>query len=204
MQSEAQLFREWVPKSLMRRLLLAVFEGCSSAFTQAIARDKDFFLDAIPALRRLSVEPSLSKLVLPQGFVSEVVKTPSTHYTLIYSPKVVITAVTRSERVKWVEPYRYRETFARSRQLPLRFPGVAEPESSDGKLFALLVYGGIHKEEFPTLARIEFPLPCGQFEADGVDLIAEFQDVVRMFKPETGDQRKAQPKLRKVRKSEQG
>ena len=64
MKTEAEFFREKVPTSLRRGLLRVAMAGCSRAFKQAKSRDTDFFLDAVPALRRLEVEPELSKLVL--------------------------------------------------------------------------------------------------------------------------------------------
>lgn len=197
MHNPADFFRNNVPLALRKALLRAVFEGCSKAHHQAKARDGDFFLDAIPSFRRLEVESRLSKLLLPTGFKSEIFPTTSTHYTQIYSDTIVLTAVTRAKKVAgYVEPSLYRKTLARSSQLSL-FRQDAEPEPDTGaKLYGLLVYGGAHKYVFPTIAEILFPTPSGHIVDDGVNLIAEHNDVVMRYAPPTEFQ-PAQPRLRK-------
>jgi hypothetical protein len=202
MQTEAEYFREYVPLKLRRDILRVVVAGCLSAFHQSKARDRDFFHDAVPALRRLEVEPGLSKLILPRGFDSTVIRTPSTNYTQISSPRVVLTAVTRDEPVAFVKPYRYRETLARSRQVLMFEP--AEPPATDAKLFGLLVYGGPHKAPLPTLAEIVFPDPNGAIVSDGLDLIAEHPEILAQYAPTSEEAARAEPKLRKKPAAKQG
>jgi hypothetical protein len=183
MQSEAEFFRAHVPVAFRRRLLTVVFDGCGAAFRQARARDEDFFVDAVPQLRRLEVEPALSKLILPRGWVSEVIRTPSTNYTQLSSDKVVITAVTRADEVTYVEPYRYRATLARSRQIVMSFVEGVRPEPQVGdKLYALLVYGGPHKAPLPSIARIVFPDENGSIQTDDVNLMLDHDDVCRRYR----------------------
>ena len=106
MLNEEALFRAKVPAALQRAIVRAVFDGCAVASELAEARDPNFRVDLLPHLRRTAVESALSQLRLPKGFTSSIVDTPSTHYTKISSPDVVLTAVTRARIVKYVPPYR--------------------------------------------------------------------------------------------------
>src|SRR5580698_83659 len=107
MSIESDLFNSAVPKRVQIGMLRATIDGCISAYDKAKARPKEWFHDAIPAERRLAVEPLLHHLVLPSGFSSRPVRTPSTTYTRIESGSVVITAVTRNFARNRVRPDPY-------------------------------------------------------------------------------------------------
>lgn len=200
MKSASQHFKDHVPLKLRAALARAVADGCVSAYAQAKAKDREFFLDALPVFRRIEVESNLSKLILPAGFEAAVLPTNSTHYTKIYSQNIVLTAVTRSERVTWVEPYSYRKTLARSSQMTLF--GADNPEA-DAALYALLVYGGPHHYKIPTMAEIVFPTPTGFFADNGIDLITEHPEALNRHATESLSA-PANPKLRTKRKPSTG
>lgn len=182
MTTEIDLFRSEVPARLQIALLRAVFDGCEVAFTNAKSRGKDWFHDAVPALRRLEVEARLAGILVPDGFSISIKETPSTHYTQIESNRVVITAVTRSADVEWVAPYRYRESLARPATGFLSFAKDWTPApADDAKLFALLVYGGHHGSKYPTLAKVVFPAATGWFVPGRLDLIQEHHEVAAKY-----------------------
>jgi hypothetical protein len=202
--NEEDYFRNFVPESLRKRFVRAVLDGCTSAYDDAQQRDKDFFVDAVPALRRLAVEPILSKLVLPNGFESEIIRTPSTNYTQISSDKIVITAVTRAEEVNFVEPYRYRETLARGRQRSFAFARDYEDQDNSHKLYALLVYGGPHSQRIPTVARFVFPNPQGDIISDGINLISDYANIVDSYRDGFDAGKGAEPSLRGKEEEDSG
>jgi hypothetical protein len=200
--TEEAFFRQHVPVTLRRAVTRAVLGGCVKAYQEAQERDKDFLVDAIPHLRRLRVEPALAKLILPKGFSSEIRRTPSSSYTQISTDRVVITAVTRADDVRWVEPYRYRETLARGPQLDM-FEEGREIVDSSRKLYALLIYGGPHSARLPTLARFVFPDPTGNILSDGVNLLVEHAEIVASYTEVLDRAEGAKPTLRKTKGEEE-
>ena len=201
-QTEEEFFRRHVPKAFLRAIVRAISQGCIAAYEDASERDPDFFLDAIPAFRRLKVEPILSKMLLPAGFESEIVRTPSSHYTMISSDKIVVTAVSRSKSVKFVKPYKYRSTLARGPQESFFFVKDALPKDSANKLFALLVYGGRHSERIPTEARFVFPTVSGHIKSDGINLCLEYSDIFDSYRDVSEPGNGAEPSLKEEKKEE--
>ena len=201
-QTEEEFFRKHVPEAFLRALARAIAEGCIAAYDEASARDPEFFLDAVPSARRLKVEPILSKMLLPAGFESEIVRTPSSHYTMISADEIVITAVSRSKSVKSVRPYRYRGTLARRRQEAFFFAKDDLPKNQASRLYALLVYGGRHRERIPTEARFVFPTVTGTIESDGINLRLEYADIFDSYKDVSEPGSGAEPSLKKEKKEE--
>jgi hypothetical protein len=198
MSTESDVFNSAVPRRLQIGLLRAVIDGCRAAHDEAKRVAKEWFHDAIPPLRRLKVEPLIHGLVLPKGFTSSVRRTPSSHYTKIESDIVVVTGVTRSFHRSWVRPDPYRRTLARDAQMFLRGLEREDTNSYGSRLFALLMYGGTHKERMPTLASIVFPTRSGFLAPGTINLLETFSDVVASYRsaPEAG------VKLRIVEKAE--
>lgn len=197
MSRESDLFRRYAPKSLQRALLRAAMEGCGKAHDDAMRRGKPWMFDALPTCRRLEVETRLQDLVLPPGFTVSLNETPSTHYTQIESDKLVITAVTRSESVEWVPPYRYRETLATSPQIDWLQPYTP---ADNARLYALLIYGGRHGVKYPTVVEIGFPTPTGALAPGKIDLSIEFPDIVQMYVPPKTEANEPMVALRRQKK----
>jgi hypothetical protein len=181
---EEQFFRQNFPRGLLRNIARAVVDTGRTAYADARQFDEArLFLDADVAFRRLYMERALRTLVLPPGFQFETPRTPSGSYVLLRSDRIVLTACTRDEDVSFVEPYRYRETLARGRQMTLfDVTGQFDPATS---LYALLIYGGTHGRRTPSLAKITFPLPSGRIDTS-IDLIAEFPEVFASDEDEAG------------------
>ena len=188
-------------RRLQSSLLRAVFEGCADAYAGAKSRGKTWMFDAIPTYRRLEVEARLQGLVPEPGFKVSLGETPSTHYTQIESDLIVITAVTRSQSVTWVPPYKYRETLATSGQLDWLSPVVPQVGA---KLYALLIYGGRHHVKYPTLVQIVFPDPLGNFAPGTIDLRAEFPEIVKAYMPPETEAAEPEVALRSKRKKQDG
>jgi len=178
MSRESDLFLAEVPDRLLIGMLRSVFDGCIAARAASKKHDKRWFGDRLPTERRLGVEPRLADLVLPPGFTVTLDQTNSSTNTRIQSDKVVITAVTRNARVRYVSPYRIRETLAQEAQCEM-FEN-AQPRVG-AKLFALMIYGGPHRAKFPTIATIKFPLPSGKFAPGSIDLLQRFPGVVTAY-----------------------
>jgi hypothetical protein len=197
----AESFRAAVPPSFLRSLLRVVLDGCIRADEQVESYDQRFRVDGIQAHRRHAVEQGLAGLVLPAGFQSTVVRTPSTNYTKIFSDNVTLTAVTRAAMPERVPPYVYRKVLAEVNQVTIfdyiqRSAGVAV---SPSKMYGLLVYGGEHSEKIAQLARIVFPTPTGRIPVrDSIDLLREHADLVAQYLPKD-EVLEAQPRLRKKR-----
>jgi hypothetical protein len=200
MSNESELFHREFAKPLQAHLVRAVIDGCQAAHVKSRAISKEFFHDAIPANRRLEVEQRLHQLLLPDTFSVTVEKTPSTHYTKIESERLVITAVTRTQEVDWVPPYRYRGTLAESAQMSWDWLGKRIPKGE--RLFALVIYGGAHWSKMPTMLSVVFPLPDGTFAPGSIDLLEEHASTVASYstKPKPMEPAVA---LRRVKKPEE-
>jgi hypothetical protein len=168
---ELELFREEMPVEALGSVTKAVARGCQKAHRMARHMGTGLFRDAVPAFRRVFVERELRSLALGPTVTTSVKVTPSTSYVMFETPRLVITAATRSHDVDWVEPYLYRKTLAEPLNLDLF---LAEQPKTGKKLYGLLIYGGDREIPEPTLARIVFPLPTGGLLPNYVDLLTEF------------------------------
>ena len=181
---EESFFRRNVPPSMLSAMLRVVFDGCIAAYDLDKREFASaYFKDMLPTLRRGKVDPALLGLTkLAPGFSTILRETPArTHYTEILSKHVVITARSRSKHVFNVDLSRYGEMLARSkRQMPLPFENEPRFDPKTG-LYALLVYGGRHRQRLPSEARIVFPMANGEFMPDEIDLLREFPDIVSSY-----------------------
>lgn len=199
MPGELDLFRQETPKSFMEGALRAVFEGCREAHNLAKRYDPARQVDAVPALRRLEVEERLNTLLIDSSTtVRRLVRTQSSTHAQFTFGRVVLTALTRSEAVHWVEPYPYRKTLARLNQISL-FATEAE-NGTPRDLYALLIYGGPLLAPLPQLARIVFPLPSGFFLPDYINLFTECAAVAAQYIPSAAPALEPEVKLKPVAK----
>lgn len=172
---ELELFHQEMPAKTLESLTAGVTRGCRKAHRMARRMGSGLFRDAVPAFRRVFVERELRSLALGPTVTTSVKVTSSTSYVMFETPRLVITAATRSHDVDWVVPYLYRKTLAEPLNLDLFH---AERPKTGKKLYGLLIYGGDRELPEPTLARIVFPLPTGGRLPNYVDLLKEFPVVV--------------------------
>lgn len=190
MSIESEIFRAEFPKRAQEEELLRCAAGaCRQAPRTAAAW-----------LRRFHFETTLQDSVLG-GLVTINLRDANggrARFTQLETPKVVLTAITRSTMVTSAQPYAYRRTLARPAQMQLFDLGQdLEPED---KVFALFVFGGHWASPSLSFARVAFPTGDGEFAPGTVDLFAECPRVAAEVsrpverQPEVAPEIRIQPK----------
>lgn len=180
MSVESELFRSLVPSRARAGMLHAIFDGCRAGWEMAGDFPRERLLDVLPYVRRVEVERRLAEVSFGDGFAPQLRQAPSMNCLEICNKRLVITAVSRSNWVTWVQPQPRRKTLARESQLSL----FGDNKHDLGlRLHALLVYGTSGLGPVADQARVVFPTELGHFAPGEIDLIAEHPEVVATYLP---------------------
>lgn len=181
----ASFFMAEAPRGLNADLLRLVFAAYPMAFEQAEQFPFEEAHDLRPHIRRAAIEASLATLPAKQVLTVTTRRNSSGNafHKELFFGRVVLTHSTIAAPESRIREAQFRQSLARSCNLPMFIEFADAAPDDDGLLWAVLVHGPADDQRAPAFVRIAFPLPDGSHSFDldlvGRDAVGEVPPVGR-------------------------